>query len=243
MSLLDEVLDAHGGLARWQQMQSAQGTVESDGLLFELKSPSLPSPPLQFTVRMHEMQASLRPAGSGRLVDLRAGRIALVADDGTILAEDAGIRESFAGHDMFTPWNPLQRGFFGAYALWNYLSLPFLLSLPGIELHDVEPVDVDGQTLVGVGATFPDATLTHSREQQFFFDTDRLLRRHDYRLDVAGGFPVNHYVEQYVNANGVNVPTVRRAYLSDDRGHTRWDQLLVHLRFSDIAFSPAAATP
>jgi hypothetical protein len=239
MTLLDDVLEAHGGLARWQQTRWAQGALESDGLLFELKNGSSSSPPLKFAVATHEMWSSLLPSGPRPRLDLVADRIALVADDGTVLTEHQGLREAFAGHTMTTPWNALQRGYFSAYALWNYLNLPFLLSWPEVTLRDVEPIDVDGRLLAGIGATFPDAMPTHSREQRFFFDADRLLRRHDYHLDIAGGFAVNHYVSDYLDADGINVPTTRRAYLSDDHGQTRWDQLLVHLRFSDIRFSPA----
>jgi hypothetical protein len=235
-ALLERALDAHGGLLRWQRMHRAQGTVETDGLLLETKNPSPNSAPLRFAVAMHEVWASLQTVGSGPRIDLTTERIAIVANDGTVVAQDEEIRTSFAGHDMATPWNPLQRGFFGAYALWNYLNLPFLLTLPEIELHQAAAVEVDGQMLAGIGAVFPATLPTHSHEQQFFFDADGLLRRHDYHLDIAGGAAVNHYVGDYVNANGINVPTVRRAYLCDARGQTCWDQLLVHLRFSDIRF-------
>jgi hypothetical protein len=239
MTLLDDVVDAHGGLACWRQKRWAQGTLESEGLLFVIKNAAPTFPPLQFAVATHEVRSSLLAGGSRPRVDLTSDRIAAVAEDGTVLAEHQAIRETFTGHVMATPWNALQRAYFSTYALWNYFNLPFLLLLPEITLHAIEPIDVDGQILAGIGATFPDALPTHSREQQFFFDANRLLRRHDYRLEIAGGFAVNHYVSEYVNADGINVPTTRRAYLSDDKGQARLDQLLVHLRFSNIRFSPA----
>ena len=40
----------------------------------------------------------------------------------------------------------------------------------------------------GLRATFPDSIATHSREQDFYFGPDGLLRRRDYHVDVAGGF-------------------------------------------------------
>jgi hypothetical protein len=138
-------------------------------------------------------------------------------------------------------WNPLQRAYFSGYALWNYFNLPFLLTLPGVRLHEVEPVEVDGDVLDGVGAIIPEAIPTHCREQRFFFGPDRRLRRHDYRVDIAGGFQVSQYVGDYVSAEGIEVPTTRRAYLRDDRGQTRWDELLVSLSFSDIRFSSRLA--
>jgi hypothetical protein len=35
----------------------------------------------------------------------------------------------------------------------------------------------------------PGSIETHSRVQDFFFDDSRLLRRHDYQVNIAGGFP------------------------------------------------------
>jgi hypothetical protein len=34
-------------------------------------------------------------------------------------------RNSFAGHGLATPWDPLQRAYFNGYALWTYLRSPF----------------------------------------------------------------------------------------------------------------------
>jgi len=239
MTVLDEALEAHGGLARWRQMNRAQGTLESRGLLFEAKIVGSPSPPLQFAVATQEVWASLKPGASAPSIELTPERLVVVSDDGTVLAEKHRIRESFAGHEFSTPWDPVQRGYFGAYALWNYLNLPFMLILAGVVAHELGPIEVDGEILHGVAATFPEDIPTHSREQQFYFDADRLRKLHRYHVDIAGAVPVNHYVSDYVNAQGINVPTTRRAYRRDDRGRTCWDELLVHLQFSDVTYSAA----
>jgi hypothetical protein len=44
---------------------------------------------------------------------------------------------------------------------------------------------------------------------------DFLLRRHDYSVDVAGGFGAAQLTSDYVEVQGVRLPTKRRA-------HTRW---------------------
>jgi hypothetical protein len=241
MRLLDEVLEAHGGFARWDRMRQVEGTLESGGKLLETKTETYAIPPRQFTVGMREVWAKLSPIGSKSYVDFTAERVALVAEDGTVLAEEEHVRDSFAGHGFFTPWNALQRAYFSGYALWNYFNLPFLLTMPGVRLQEVEPVEVEGEMLDGVGASIPEALPTHCREQRFFFGGDRRLRRHDYRVDIAGGFQVSQYVGDYVSAEGIEIPTTRRAFLRDDRGQTRWDELMVSLSFSDIRFSSRLA--
>ena len=43
--LLTQVLNAHGGLARWQQFSRVEATIVSGGLLFEMKGmPQDPTP-------------------------------------------------------------------------------------------------------------------------------------------------------------------------------------------------------
>ena len=53
---------------------------------------------------------------------------------------------------------------------------------------------------------------THSGVQDFFFDENRMLRRHDYNVNIAGGFPAAQLTTQHVMADGISLPTRRRAY-------------------------------
>jgi len=107
MALLDEVLDAHGGLALWQQMQQAQGVLDSSGQLFEIKNQTSTQPTRSFTVAMHEIRASLTAVDAGAHIDFRADGVALTSRTGSI--EQERVRENFAGHDMYTPWSAAQR--------------------------------------------------------------------------------------------------------------------------------------
>jgi len=40
---------------------------------------------------------------------------------------------------MNTPWDPLQRAYFNGYALWTYLTTPFLLAMNGVGVEEIEP--------------------------------------------------------------------------------------------------------
>jgi hypothetical protein len=48
--------------------------------------------------------------------------------------------------------------------------------------------------------------------QDFFFDRDFMLRRHDYSVDVAGGFAAAQHVYEYLEADGVKLPTKPRLH-------------------------------
>ena len=51
--------------------------------------------------------------------------------DGRVLAERRAPKDSFAGHQMSTPWDELHRAYFNGEALWTYLTTPFLLAGDG----------------------------------------------------------------------------------------------------------------
>jgi len=75
----------------------------------------------------------------------------------------------------------LQRACFNGYALWTYLTTPFLLAMDGVTVREIAPVKDDGQTWAGLQARFPPEIASHSTLHEFSFGDDHLLRRHDYR--------------------------------------------------------------
>ena len=236
--LLHDALDAHGGLARWTALGQVQGLIVSGGLLYSRKGQAHDQSPRHWTVALRQVHTSLHPFGTAdQQMIFTAERTVIEKLDGTPVAHAEDLRSSFAGHTLTTAWNPLQRAYFSGYALWTYLNSPFLLTLPGVQLYPIGPVDHDGQRLDGIGAVFPARLPTHSRRQQFYFGADRRLRRHDYRVDIAGAFPASQYLDKFVDAQGIIVPQTRRAYRKDEHGATLWAEPMVDMQFSDMKFS------
>jgi hypothetical protein len=56
-----------------------------------------------------------------------------------------------------------------------------------------------------------------------------LLRRHDYHVDVAGGFAAAQYVSEYVETQGFHFPTRRRAYLRAEDSQPLSERLMVSI--------------
>jgi len=65
-----------------------------------------------------------------------------------------------------------------------------------------EIASVNVEFWVGLQAQFLREIATHSSLQEFYYGDDHLLRRRDYMVDVAGGFPAVHYVYDIVEADG-----------------------------------------
>ena len=135
------------------------------------------------------------------------------------------------------PWDPLQRAYFNGYALWTYLTSPFLLALPGLSVRELEPVDENGLELTGFQVRFGPNFASHSTLQEFYFGPDLLLARHDYRVEIAGGFPAIQYISDFTEADGIRVPTKRRAYRCGEDGRPILSELMVSIDLSDCHFS------
>lgn len=110
------------------------------------------------------------------------------------------------------------------------------MALPGFSVTEIDPIEENGERWFGLQADFPDSVASHSRPQEFYFHTDFLLRRHDCRVDVAGGFGSIQYVQDIVEADGIKLSTKRRAYRCDTEGRLLPDELMVSIDVSDISF-------
>jgi hypothetical protein len=133
--------------------------------------------PAQIPVWLHEERASLLPYGAP---DQRSvftpEKIIIEKVDSTLIAERRSPKDSFAGHQMNTPWDPLHRAYFNGEALWTYLTTPFLLAMDGVHVDEVEPWREGAETWRVLRAYFPGSIETHSLVQDFFFGEDLMLR-------------------------------------------------------------------
>ena len=241
-NLLKAVLDTHGGLDRWRRYQRVDASIVTGGGFFALNGVMQDSESRRMTVCLHEERASVWPYGApDQRTTFTPERIAIEKVDGAVVAERYAPRDSFAGHQMSTPWDPLQRAYFNGEALWTYLTTPFLLAMPGVRLEETEPWQEGGETWQVLRAFFPGSIETHSLIQDFFFDREFRLRRHDYSVNIAGGFHAAQLTSGYTEAGGLWLPTERRAFpCGPDRRPIR-ELMMVSIDISDISRSSCEA--
>jgi hypothetical protein len=235
--LLARILDAHGGMSRWHEYEKVEATIVSGGGLFALKGIAQDSAPRRMTVWLHEEHSSVFPYGSpDQRTMFTPERIAIEKLDGTLVTERHAPRDSFAGHQMNTPWDPLHRAYFNGEAVWTYLTTPFLLAMDGVRVEEIEPWREGAETWLVLRAYFPGSIETHSLIQDFFFGEDFMVRRHDYNVNIAGGFEASQLTSDYVVADGIHLPTRRRAYTRGPDRRPILEMLMVSIDFSDVRF-------
>ena len=143
------------------------------------------------------------------------GRIAIEKLDETLVAERHAPKESFAGHQMNTPWGPLHRAYFNGEALWTYLTTPFLLAMVGVRIEETESWREGSGMWRVLRASRPGSIKTHSLVQDFFFNEDLMLCHHDHNVNIAGEFAAAQLTSGYAVASGIRLPTRRRPILAD----------------------------
>src|SRR5262247_4012751 len=237
-TLLGQVLEAHGGLERWRRHSKVETTIVTGGGFFPLKGLMQDRNPRRMTVWLHEERSSITPFGApDQRTMFTPDRIAIEKLDGALVAERHAPRDSFAGHQMHTPWDPLHRAYFNGEAVWTYLTTPFLLAMDGVRVKETEAWREGAETWRVLRAYFPASIDTHSQIQDFFFGEDLMLRRHDYTVNIAGGFAAAQLTSDYVEANGIHLPTKRRAYTRAPDRRPILEMLMVSIDLSEVRFN------
>jgi len=121
--------------------------------------------------------------------------------------------------------------------MWNYLTIPFLLTHPGVRTREIGPWQEDGQSWRRLHVTFPATIATHSLEQVFYFGDDGLLRRLDYTVEVNANAQIAHYTQGYKTFDGLAFPTRRRVYRRNPDGTPDRSRTAITLDIGDITIA------
>ena len=132
-NLLDEVIDAHGGLHRWKAVGALRATVSLGGPFWDLRAVSADMRTnVTVDVQMHEQLVSLNQwtDTEHRFVLRTNPEIAtMTAGDFVEPVVRHNPRASFPA-EPDARWDRIQTNYFMGYALWNYLTTPYLLGYP-----------------------------------------------------------------------------------------------------------------
>jgi hypothetical protein len=126
------------------------------------------------------------------------------------LAEIFSPRNSFAGHTVNTPWDHLHALYFGGYALWNYLNLPFLITWPRFRVQEIDGWRERPEHLWRrLRVSFPPNVLTHNQIQDLYVGERGLIVRHDPAAQALRSAPSAQYLDSYRDAEGLQFPAIR----------------------------------
>ncbi|MEO3757452.1 hypothetical protein ABGB19_04055 [Mycobacterium sp. B14F4] len=240
MRLLDEVMGAYGGADRWRHVDTIKIHQTVGGALWPLKGVDGVLNDSTVEISVQEQRAWHRPLPeAGLRSSFTPDRVAIETDEENprIMDTLTSPRESFADHGLDTPWSMLQLAYFAGYAMWTYLSEPYSLTRPGVHTEELGKWDEDGQTWRRLGVHYPANIATHSAEQVLYVDSDGLLRRRDYTVDISGGSPAAHYMDEHREFGGIVLPVKRIVYGRDEHDRPARDMVIVTIDIDEVAVS------
>jgi hypothetical protein len=216
--LLESAVAAHGGLDRWNQVQSITVDAAITGVFWHIKSKGDALKNVRFEADTTRQRLTMDFAGEDKRSVFEPLRVVIQHRDGALIEARDNPERSFEGQQFETPWDDVHLAYFTGEALWTYLNAPFLFTRPGFVTEEIAPVEAGGETWRRLNVTFPDHIKTHTRQQVFCFGPDGLLRRHDFTMDILGGAPGLLNATGYRDVDGIMIPATRRAYAwQDDR--------------------------
>ena len=235
--LLRLAVDAHGGLDRWNSFDKIAVHILVSGMLWSAKRQDgvLSDTRIEVELRKQHGRYIDFDSKAGQETFFSPDRVAII-DNGHVVEELINPRDSFSGHTIETPWTKLQLVYFGSYAMWEYLTIPFNFTLPGFKSREIDPWCEGDDTWRRMQVHFPDVLAYHSREQVFYFDEKGLLKRFDYSVDISGNSAAAHYVFDYRDFQGIKLPTRRLVYRRGEHGQFIQEPLLVGIEVLDVQF-------
>ncbi|MCV7427874.1 hypothetical protein [Mycobacterium montefiorense] len=211
--LLETTIGAHGGLDRWREARTVTTSLRSWGQTWSIKShPNVFSLWSTFAAATTSQSMQVDPFnGAGRRGIYTPERVHIESADGTILQERAHPREAFKGHTLVSAWDHLHCLYFASYAMWTYLNLPFVAARPDVDAQEIDPwVEESGEKWRRLRLTFPPQIATHTSVQDLYIDSNGLIARHDYSVDVIPAPLAAHYLFDYADYDGIQFPSLRK---------------------------------
>ena len=235
--LLEFAVEAHGGLARWNEVSSVTIDVSITGAIWWAKGQPDVLKDVVMVADTHRERVSTSFVGQDRTTSFEPDRVAVQRSDGTVLESSDDPEESFRGQTADSPWDAIHVAYFSGEALWTYLNTPFLYMQARFTSEEIESLDVEGERWRRLKVIFPEEVKSHTREQIFCFGPDGLLRRHDYTVDILGGATGLNYASEYREVDGLMFPTKRRVYAYEGDYHLVPEPLLVAVDITQITLS------
>ncbi|SDA35875.1 hypothetical protein [Sphingomonas sp. NFR15] len=235
--LVDFAINAHGGLDRFNKFDFLTARLKQGGALWPLKGQATTLQEANVKIDLRKEWTSHWPFAPTTHHSVFTPELVRIEDEaGNVVEELTNPRPTFEGFELETPWSLPQLGYFAGYAMWNYLTAPFLLTRPGVVSVEVDPWSEGGETWRRLRVEFPDTIATHSRIQHYYFDDKGLLRRHDYEVEIQGNNSAAHYLTGPVVVDGITLYSNMRIVPNTPDNVPMSEPELVTIELSDYKF-------
>jgi len=244
-TLAHEIIEAYGGMKRWNRVSSLRVDIAFAGFAFRMKF--LRNLPYRGTMVVERAAQRVTfesfPVPGHRGV-FEGAEVRIESVDGRVVSRRLEPRTAFQDFRHRLWWDSLDLLYFAGQAGWNYLCVPFIFDDPSYEL-EVDGTWRDGsETWRRLKVTFPSHIHTHCRQQIFYADRDGLIRRMDYTAEPFGErAKAAHYEYDHRQFSGFVVPTRRRVHPRKPDGRPRRHPVLIWIDVDNVVPIGTADVP
>jgi hypothetical protein len=137
--VIDDAVNAHGGRDRWLAVTSLSAPVSIRGSLWSDKGHDGAFADAAVFIDPHRQHVEFSGFGPhGLHTWFEPGLVSVRTENGTEIDRRHDPRASFP-RGAATQWDNIQVAYFARYAIWNYLTLPHLLTTAGIQATELDP--------------------------------------------------------------------------------------------------------
>ena len=155
-SLLDEVIEAHGGAERWQTVSELSVDVSAGGFAVASKFQRRGLLDLVARVSTDLQHVVLAPYPSrGQRGVFDRGAVRIETDNGTLVRQRLDPRAELSSPRHLLWWDHLDLLYFGGSALWTYFTSPFIFASPRFQVQALDPWPEQGEIWRPLEVTFP----------------------------------------------------------------------------------------
>ena len=236
-TLLERIIEAHGGEERWRQVGDILARVSMGGMEFASRMQGAPLRDVEVTVTASTPAVSLSEwPGEGRSGHFTPSRVWVEAADGSLVAERSAPGATFRTLRHWLWWDELDVLYYCGMSLWQALCQPFSLLRSGCELEEIDPVDLAGERWHCLRVVFPADVPSLSPDQLLYADAAGLLHRIDYAPSLYGAFwRVAQALEDHDVFDGFVHATRRRVFPCMPNGQMLRATRLAWLHLDDVS--------
>jgi hypothetical protein len=218
-ALLERIIDAHGGSARWEKFTDFITDVNVQGNLCELGGmPGIIGTSRLILSLRSPQTIVLLPDGQGRLV-INPDSISNVDVRGVELQDRSSPRDIINRVGPFATSSVFRTGYFLGFIVRYAVMSPFLYALEGFSLKEVEPWNERGEPWRVLKVTFPVEHHAPFRVQYAYYGADGLLRRTRNSGTLFGDdIELINDVTAYGTVNGIQMPISREIFKCSPAG-------------------------
>ncbi len=210
--MLQKIIEAHGGAARWRELEAVEAIISVRGFLFKAKRrPTLNRIRVSASTREPKFTFYDYPRSGRHSEFLGNEEVRIVSADNQVLISRRQPRSAMRQLRRQLYWDALDFTYFGGYATWNYLMTPFLFLRDDFQFEILDPLSAESEYPLRLQVNFPEDFPTHCRKQLFYFDRNYLLQRLDYTAEVVSRWArAAHTCQSYQDFDGIKIPMTRR---------------------------------